>query len=98
MPLGARSLANDAAWPWHFGVSVVQDVQRILGVTPLTFENQTGKTNFGEKNVTKITAREAESKNLLGPKITVVNNGVVTVTTLLPGIFPSTIPDAQIDS
>lgn len=77
------------------------DIMRTVGietVVPPTFDTKAGKTKFGENNITRITVEEAESKKLLEPTIKVDNTNTVTVTTLLPGLFPSTIPNTQIDS
>lgn len=77
------------------------DIMRTIGietVVPSTFDTKAGKTKFGENNITRITAEEAESKKLLEPTIKVDSTNTVTVTTLLPGLFPSTIPNTQIDS
>lgn len=77
------------------------DIMRTIGietVVPSTFDTKAGKTKFGENNITRITAEEAENKKLLEPTIKVDNTNTVTVTTLLPGLFPSTIPNTQINS
>lgn len=91
-PMNAQTIVEDAVWPWTLA-------ENLLNLkAPETFNNNAKKTTFGENNVTKTTTDQAIANNLLEPKIKVDEAGTVTVTTLLPGLFPSTIPDTQISS
>lgn len=87
-----RTLPNDLRWP----ITLVENLlnRKIAN----TFDSNAEKTKFGENNVVKITTEEAESKKLLEPTIRIDDTNTVVVTTLLPGLFPPTIPDTQISS
>lgn len=95
------SFRNNPAQTWgqQAGDDILHPFDWIKNISsvPDTFVNKAGSTKFGESNVTKITTKEAESKDLLEPKITINNDGTVTVTTLLPGIFPAGIPDTELN-
>lgn len=63
---------------------------------PSTFDNNPESAKFGENNIRKITPQEAEKENLLEPKVRIDETGTVIVTTLIPGILPSIIPDIDL--
>jgi hypothetical protein len=87
-----NTIIADIKWP----VTLVENL--LVRRVPDMFNNGVNKTKFGDNNVKKITLQEADTRNLLDPVISVDGTGTTIFTTLLPGIFPPTIPDTQINT
>jgi hypothetical protein len=88
---GIYRIIEDIRWPLTLTENLLN-----LKVSD-TFDNNAGKTSFGENNIVIIGTEEAEAKDLLEPKIRIDSSGNAVITTLLPGIFPESIPDTKLN-
>ncbi|MDP2585674.1 MAG: hypothetical protein Q8P29_02220 [Candidatus Levybacteria bacterium] len=85
-----RTIPDDLKWP----VTLIENLMNQK--VPEKYDPKDLNAKFGENNISEISVAEAENNNFLTPKLTLNNDRSVTVATLMPGIFPSEVPDTQI--